>query len=261
MARAIDGNELLDIERMEETIQDAEGLLDKCSPALKEEVLEQNEVFKIAISALRSVSREQVEMAWRGEWGIGGTEMTDREKMIDLIINAKKSYPETGSFTEYLADFLLGYGIKLPDPTPQPGKPLTLEQLREMDGQPVWCEDVGKWALVSVDNVGEWKGVPFALFEKNGGRFEWNVEDRELFLYSYPPTHIDRSKWEGCENCKEECWNCENNTFVGEGIPEECEDCVNKSKWIYRYSNNYCPYCGRPLTEEAWAELERRLRG
>lgn len=68
------------IKWMEETIQDAGELLDKCSPVLKEEVLEQNEVFKIAISALRSVSREQVEMAWRGEWGIGGTEMTDREK-------------------------------------------------------------------------------------------------------------------------------------------------------------------------------------
>lgn len=54
------------IKWMEETIQDAEGLLDKCSPALKEEVLEQNEVFKIAISALRSVSREQVEKAWKG---------------------------------------------------------------------------------------------------------------------------------------------------------------------------------------------------
>ena len=82
------------IKWMEETIQDAEGLLDKCSPALKEEVLEQNEVFKIAISALRSVSREQeleaenkglkerivnwrkymaptreqVEKVWRSEW-------------------------------------------------------------------------------------------------------------------------------------------------------------------------------------------------
>lgn len=56
------------IKWMEETIQDAEGLLDKCSPALKEEVLEQNEVFKIAITALRSVSREQVEKAWKGNW-------------------------------------------------------------------------------------------------------------------------------------------------------------------------------------------------
>ena len=121
------------IKWMEETIQDAEGLLDKCSPALKEEVLKQNEVFKIAISALRFA--------------------------------------------------------------PQPGKPLTLDQLREMDGQPVWCEDVGRWALVSVDNVGEWKGVPFALFMENGAKFNWNVEVRKLTLYSYPPAHIDRSGW------------------------------------------------------------------
>lgn len=113
--------------------------------------------------------------------------MTDREKMIDLIINAKKSDPETGSFPEYLADFLLGYGIKLPDPTPQPGNPLTLEQLREMDGQPAWCEEVGKWALVSVSDAGKWKDIPFALFEKNDARFEWNIEGRELSLYPYPP--------------------------------------------------------------------------
>lgn len=69
----------------------------------------------------------------------------------------------------------------------QPGKPLTLNQLRKMDGQPVWCEDVERWALVSVSDAGKWKGVPFALFEKNGARFEWNIEDREMSLYSYPP--------------------------------------------------------------------------
>ena len=110
------------------------------------EKLDYEDALWMAISALRSVSREQVEMAWRGEWGIGGTEMTDREKMIDLIINAKKSDPKTGSFTEYLADFLLGYGIKLPDPTPQPGNPLTLEQLREMQ-----CEKVVLYRMKSTE--------------------------------------------------------------------------------------------------------------
>ena len=54
------------IKWMEETIQDAEEFFDKCSPELREEVLKQNEVFKIAISALRSVSREQVEKTWKG---------------------------------------------------------------------------------------------------------------------------------------------------------------------------------------------------
>lgn len=38
-------------------------------------------------------------------------------------------------------------------PDAQPNEPLTLEELREMDGQPVWIERPGygaKWALVNV---------------------------------------------------------------------------------------------------------------
>ena len=38
---------------------------------------------------------------------------------------------------------------------------------------------------------------------------------------------------------------------------EECPDC-----WLWEGLNNFfCPYCGRPLTEAAWAELERRING
>ena len=37
----------------------------------------------------------------------GGTEMDVREKLIDLIIDAKRTDPEAGSFTEYLADCLI----------------------------------------------------------------------------------------------------------------------------------------------------------
>lgn len=40
--------------------------------------------------------------------------MTEREKLMDLIINAKRTDPETGSFAEWLADFLLGYGVVVP---------------------------------------------------------------------------------------------------------------------------------------------------
>lgn len=119
--------------------------------------------------------------------------MTEREKMIDLIINAKRTDPETESCTEYLADFLLGYGIKLPDPTPQPGNPLTLEQLREMDGQPVWVEFIGHpdgtpieplWMLVNSREKRLVTDVEYV---------DWNSEG--WFAYSYPPAHIDRSKW------------------------------------------------------------------
>lgn len=40
--------------------------------------------------------------------------MTDRERLIDLMIEAKRTEPETGSFTDYtdyLADYLLEHGV------------------------------------------------------------------------------------------------------------------------------------------------------
>lgn len=121
------------------------------------------------------------------------TDMTDREKMIDLIINAKKSDPETGSFTEYLADFLLGYGVKLP--TPQPGKPLTLDKLREMDGQPVWIERIeapydGKWFIV---NYADTENPDKTLYTDSG--VTYSEYGKYFIAYPYPPAHIDRSGW------------------------------------------------------------------
>ena len=37
--------------------------------------------------------------------------MDVREKLIDLILDAKRTDPETGSFTEYLADYLISNGV------------------------------------------------------------------------------------------------------------------------------------------------------
>mgnify|MGYP001624525163 CR=1 FL=1 len=125
------------IKWMEETIQDAEGLLDKCSPALKEEVLEQNEVFKIAISALRSA--------------------------------------------------------------PQPGKPLTLDQLREMDGQPVWIveyPDWGHWELSedANDYIVD-RNLNFYGMKHDDPDGRYGLHKLGWLAYSYPPAHIDRSGW------------------------------------------------------------------
>ena len=62
----------------------------------------------------------------------------------------------------------------------QPNEPLTLEQLREMDGDPVWIVDVGPhkwygpgWAIVDRDNclvrtVKNWNAV---FFESYGERW------------------------------------------------------------------------------------------
>ena len=41
----------------------------------------------------------------------GGLITTDRDRLIELIIEAKKTDPETGSFNDYLADYLLEHGV------------------------------------------------------------------------------------------------------------------------------------------------------
>lgn len=39
-----------------------------------------------------------------------------------------------------------------------------------------------------------------------------------------------------------------------------CNDMAAKQSMI-RHGENYCCNCGCPITEEAWAELERRING
>lgn len=115
-------------------------------------------------------------------------------------------------------------------------KPLTLDQLRQMDGQPVWIEDEERFGLVSVAAAGAWKGIPFVRFCENGCGFEYNVETRGLKLYTYKPVGFEK-------------WRC--------GI---CEVPTHWMEWS-EAGYDYCPYCGRPLTPAAQELLERRLRG
>ncbi len=141
------------------------------------------------------------------------------------------------------------------------GELLSLEQLKQMDGKPAyWLKDES-WGIISVDSAGRWAGKPFFRGRKQEANFEYDIESRNMEVYAYPPTHIDRSKWEGCKHCEKACWNCAHNLLCCEENDEECNDCVNQSKWEFIAHQNYCPKCGRPLTEEAWAELERRLKG
>lgn len=55
------------IKWLEETIQDTDTYWESCSDALQKELDEQKEVFLVALTALRPVSREQVERM-RGVW-------------------------------------------------------------------------------------------------------------------------------------------------------------------------------------------------
>ena len=72
-------------------------------------------------------------------------------------------------------------------PAKAPNEPLTLEQLREMDGEPVWVEDVKHWALIDIEKGGQWDGVPFAIWAENGMKFTYNIKNRGLHCYRRPP--------------------------------------------------------------------------
>ena len=75
----------------------------------------------------------------------------------------------------------------------------------------------------------------------------------------------------GCEMCREEK-KAKSDNFCGAATMRIVGDSIDlrgdekKIKFfghIYApsFSVKFCPFCGKPLTEQAWAELEKRLRG
>lgn len=123
------------------------------------------------------------------------------------------------------------------------GEPLTLEQLREMDGQPVWAEfedgSGGLWGIVHI-SVFEQIVFPNGLHCTIGQPYYGKIYK----AYAYAPTHIDREAWSDCPYCGEDL-------FSEYGF----------RRMVMGESGDYCKYCGKPQTEEAWDELEKRLRG
>lgn len=119
----------------------------------------------------------------------------------------------------------------------EPVGPLTLDQLREMDGKPVWVKCLNSkkytdppigWRIMErsiTGTIGVWNGE--SCFAERDYGVDW-------LAYAYPPAHIDREAWEPCELCE-------------------------KQRKVF--NEDFCGNCGRPLTQEAWAELEKRLRG
>lgn len=78
------------------------------------------------------------------------------------------------------------------------------------------------------------------------------------------PAKLDRSRWEGCEHCMAGWdYNDYRKWLEGElGEIRISKDELNIDVGPYweTVKIKFCPYCGRPLTEKAWAELERRIQ-
>ena len=156
------------------------------------------------------------------------------------------------------------------------GDALTLEQLREMDGKPVWIErnespHDGKWFIVDHADI---ENPDRTLYTKEGVTYsDYGVH---FTAYAYPPAHIDREAWEKpCNMCggKTTLYQHTNttklfmNTFGNAAtLVTECTACPPYADCCMKdisansaFKINFCPECGRPLTEEAWAELKKRM--
>lgn len=76
--------------------------------------------------------------------------MDVREKLIDLIIDAKRTDPETGSFTEYLADYLTSNGV-----TVRENVKMSDEIFKQLKNAPITiCKEES-----SIETVQEWISV------------------------------------------------------------------------------------------------------
>lgn len=143
-------------------------------------------------------------------------------------------------------------------------QPLNFEQLRKIDGKPVrivydeaakettpWFEPLEM--IVLVEYI---KTAGCVILRNNIGGVSEYYSDEELqqdglTAYAYPPDHIDREAWTAEWIYPESKWS----------LPR-CSKCECNSKDAqYGHKDNFCPKCGRAMTPEAWAELEKRLRG
>lgn len=118
------------------------------------------------------------------------------------------------------------------------GEPLTLEQLREMDGKPVYWKNTDLWCLAGAGKIILPTGISYP------------VRDMPGQFYAYPPAHIDRETWtaEWVDNDQSEEMMC------------KCSKCGYPVSYFWG-KTAFCPGCGKAMTPDAWAELEKRLRG
>lgn len=70
---------------------------------------------------------------------------------------------------------------------------------------------------------------------------KWSIKALRAYHHK-----LDRSRWKGCFLCKDA-------TYLGGDVCVSGTHCVGLSEF------DFCPNCSRPLTEESWAELERKI--
>lgn len=108
----------------------------------------------------------------------------DRQQAV-TILERKTTIPGDGYTWEQINE-AIDMAIAALSP---PNDPLTLEELRKMDGEPAWWDDGEEscWGIISVDSAGMWGGIPFLRGRWRQVNFEYNIEERKMRIYRRPP--------------------------------------------------------------------------
>ena len=182
---------------------------------------------------------------------------TDAGNIVDGALYANQ-HKDVADALKLAINALRAGGKDKDVPTMLAGQPMTLEQLREMNGRCVkvivdGIEPLEMLALVEAPEDGD-----CVLLRNNLGGVSEFYSDEDLRedgvkAYAYPPAHIDREAWEPCGLC---------GTLNDEIMCRFSKKTEYDQSTTSRYAMaRFCPNCCRPLTEEAWAELENRVRG
>ena len=127
-----------------------------------------------------------------------------------------------------------------------PNEPLTLDQLCKIEGKKVLI-----YRMKSTEPLEP------GIVKMNGDVLGDNgtLAYHELYLltwvaFSYPTAYLDREAWTS------EWINSIPSLGAGD-LETRCKSCGN----LVLFETDFCPYCGKAMTEEAWAELEKRMEG
>lgn len=121
-------------------------------------------------------------------------------------------------------------------------RPLTLDQLRGMVGQPVWIENLrnpsmSQWRIVNPYHDSDVMAFSDDYYKLCSGY------GKTWLSYAYHPSYIDleswKSEWErGC-------------------VYSECKNCGYYTK----VESNFCPHCGKAMDQHALDVIRNRIGG
>lgn len=132
-------------------------------------------------------------------------------------------------------------------------KPLTLQELKEMAGKPVYCPDADGYGIVKCETKGHWAGIPFLIGAWHEGgvavNFEYNIKKRKLKCYRIEQVEA----LEALEKQKPKTPDIWGDGYSDGQLVYDMWDCPNcgESYEIDYHDYKYCPNCGQRIDRRA----------